>query len=101
MLDLLLHRLRRQADRLLGRCVTGTDVAARVEVEGQGPVGVLVGLVRGDDLLRLGGAGRVVQQHVDLGHLVRHPGVRLALVDLQVLGPGVGGLAQGRVGVSR
>ena len=77
---------------LLGRRVTARDVPSRSRGRGPGCRRVLARRLLGDDLLRLGGAVGVVEQHVDLDHLGRHPGVRLALVDLQVLGPGVGRL---------
>ena len=66
LLDLLAVRRIGERDGLVARRVALLDLAVGVEVEGElgvGGEGVLIG---GDDLLRLGGAGRVVEQDEDL-----------------------------------
>src|SRR5215211_720112 len=103
LVELLAHglalRLRRQGDRLLRGLVPARDVAREVAEQRQVPVRVLARLVGRDDLLRRGGAARVVEEDVRVDELRGIRGVWLPLVDLEVLAPGVDRVSEGGVGV--
>src|SRR3954452_21225859 len=73
LVELLLNRLalrpRGQGHCLLAALIAGRNVARQVLELREGPVGIRVGLILGDDALRLDRAIRIVQEGVDVDHL--------------------------------